>query len=146
MPLIESTASAARLREIAAGWAGTPWVAEGCIRGTGASCTGLPYGILREFGMEIPQPRSRIGLAKSEVLPACRAFLDSHPDLFAPVSCGVTRAGDVLLYDCGIGHLALCTGPDEIIHSWQHTGAHFGTTAEARLASRLRGVWRPLNP
>ena len=144
-PLLITPEDAARLRSLAQAWEGTPWVAEGCIRGTGASCTGLPYGILAEFGHVAPALPTRIGLPKSEILPTCLAWLNSHPELYQPVAeTAVIRAGDVLIFDLGIGHAALATGGTEMFHSWQSMGAHFGNFSDVKLAKRLRGAWRPI--
>jgi cell wall-associated NlpC family hydrolase len=143
-PLVATPADADRLRALALAWRGTPWVAEGALRGTGASCTGLPYGILAEFGHQAPVPPSRLGIRKKDILETCRTWLAAHPDRYAPVSLAQIQPGDVLLFDCGIGHMAIALGGTEVLHSWQTTGAHVANFAEHRLASRLVGAWRPL--
>lgn len=142
--LVATPEEASRLRALALGWCGTPWVAEGAIRGTGASCTGLPYGVLAEFGHDAPTPPSRLTIRKREILSTCREWLNAHPSRYAPVALEEIRAGDVLLFDCGIGHMAISLGGTEVLHSWQTTGAHIANFAEHRLASRLVAAWRPL--
>lgn len=143
-PLIATPEDADRLRAIAATWIGTPWIAQGTLKGTGASCTGLPYGILAEFGHTAPLPPSRLGFLKRDIFTACQDWLTFHREFYSPIEVADIAAGDVLLFDAGIGHMALALGEFEMVHSWATTGAHLSNFKEAKFNSRLRAAWRPI--
>jgi cell wall-associated NlpC family hydrolase len=143
-PLIATPDDAARLRTIAASWLGTPWVGGASIKGTGASCTGLPYGVLAEFGHAAPVPPARLDVLKRDIVSVCEQWLLTHPEHYLQVGRPEIAAGDVLLFDLGIGHMALCLGGTEMLHSWQSVGAHYANFAEARLSVRLLSAWRPI--
>lgn len=143
-PLIKSAEDVDRLRRIAEQWVGTPWTADGAIRGTGASCSMLPYAILSDYGMAIPYPPSRSGILKNQIIAAMEAYMAQQAQFFEEVPLTDITPGCVLMIDAGIGHMALVTGPGEIIHSWQTIGAHFAQYTEKRLHQRLKRAWRPI--
>jgi cell wall-associated NlpC family hydrolase len=143
-PLIATSEDADRLRAIAATWIGTPWVSQGMVKGTGASCTGLPYAILAEFGHAAPVPPPRLSVLKRDIFSACDEWLTEQAAHFAPIETTEIVTGDVLLFDCGIGHMAIALGGFEIVHSWQNGGAHYSNFKEAKFNSRLRKAWRPI--
>lgn len=142
-PLIETHEEAARLREIALSWIGTPWVADGAVKGTGASCSMLPYAVLAEFGHEAPLPPSRQGILKRDILPTMLTWLGEHTDCYGEIARAEIGCGDVLVFDFGIGHLALALGGTDMLHAWQTSGAHLSNFKDAKMASRLLRAWRP---
>lgn len=143
-PLISTPEDAARLRLIAQSWVGTPWTADGAVKGTGASCSMLPYAVLTEFGHASPTPPSRRDVLKCEIMRVMETWMREKVAFFVPVEIPQITAGDVLLINCGIGHMALATGGTEILHSWQTTGAHFAQYTERTILKRLEKAWRPI--
>lgn len=135
------------LRATAAAWKGTPYVADGASRGVGVSCAMLPYSVLVESGFELPAPPARGRTLRCELLPTMQAWLTSREgthflalDRNAP-----PLPGDVLLYDAGTGHLALCIDDHNVIHSWQGRGAHISDFRSDHTLRRLVGTWRPIS-
>mgnify|MGYP001232473593 CR=1 FL=1 len=139
-----ATADLARLRTAAEAWVGTPYAADGCVKGAGCSCQLLPSAVLHELGHTHPPAPARGTLRKVELLPAMRAWLEAHPEHFAPVALDAIAPGDVLLINAGTGHLALALERGDMLHVWQHTGAHI--SARANIVTRIVGAWRPVVP
>lgn len=143
-PLIASPEDAARLCLEARAWIDTPYVPDGAIKGAGASCSSLPWAILRDFGHNAPEIPRRLGLAKVELLPTMKSWLAAHPEFYRPVPFEERQPGDVVLVDAGIGHLLLMVDRDEVVHSWQTRGVH--ASHVATVSNRIVGVWRPVIP
>ena len=143
-PLIQTEADAARMRSIALSWIGTPWVADGAVKGTGVSCSTLPWSILHEFGHTAPPVPSRQNILKRDILATMQRFLNEHPEHYLPVELKDAAPGDILAIDAGIGHAALVLGGTQIIHCWQKGGVHRSTFSDQLFATRVVGVWRPI--
>lgn len=141
---IDSEQKAAQFVAHARAWIGTPYVADGSIQSAGASCSGAPWGILHSFGHPAPEPPRRAGLQKKDLLPLMKSWLSARPELFLPIPHDDLRIGDVLLFDCGIGHLGVMVDREEFVHSWQTKGVHATHIATER--RRLVGAWRPIVP
>jgi cell wall-associated NlpC family hydrolase len=139
---VETERDIARLCQIAESWSGTPWCSDGAVKRTGVSCSRLPHAILREYGMTLPEVTPRRTVRKSEILAACEEWLDGSPD-FCSIELSEIRSGDVMLFDVGIGHMALSLGGQQIVQAWQTTGVHI-TYLDPRLAKRLKRAWRPI--
>jgi cell wall-associated NlpC family hydrolase len=145
IPVISTAADAIALRAEAMSWFGTPWVGNGVpMKGTGASCGGLPFAILQKFGHEGPEPFDRADVSKSESLERIAHVLDDHPAFFYPINLTGISAGDVLLFYAGIGHIGLALDANEMVHSWQKGGVHVASFREKQLLKRLRRAWRPI--
>jgi cell wall-associated NlpC family hydrolase len=143
-PLIQTEADSVRLRTIALSWLGTPWTADGAVKGTGVSCSTLPWAILHEFGHAAPAVPSRRTILKRDILVAIQSFLNAHPEHYLAVEQKDAAPGDILLIYAGIGHAALVLGGCEMIHCWQKGGVHRSTFADQKFATRIVGVWRPV--
>ena len=142
-PFIRTPEQIAALRAVAESWSATPYAAGGCVKGAGCSCQNLPSAVLRELGHVHPLPPERGSLGKAELLPTMQAWLDAHPDCFAPVAPADIVPGDVLLWHVGTGHLSLALDRGEILHIWQHRSAMICTRVGLS-SCRLVGAWRPL--
>jgi cell wall-associated NlpC family hydrolase len=145
-PFINSPEEAAALVAEAKSWVGTPYAADGAVKGTGVSCSMLPYAILADCGLVLPPPPRRGTMLKIETLPAMLGFMLAHTgNHFEAVDgLGAIRAGDVALFDAGMGHMTLAIDTANMIHSWQHRGAHISTIAGAPVLKHLKGIWRPI--
>jgi cell wall-associated NlpC family hydrolase len=151
-PVFSTPERVAVLLRVAAEWAGTRYVPDGAIKGSGVSCAMLPYVIITEavaalgIDFDFPAPPKRGQMKKCELLPAMVEWLTAREGTHFErlVWHGDAAAGDLILFDAGIGHAALCVGPGKIIHSWQAQGAHFTTYRVPRLAERIVGVWSPV--
>lgn len=142
-PFIRTPEQVAALRAAAESWCDTPYAGAGCVKGFGCSCQNLPSAVLRELGHVHPLPPERGTLGKAQILPTMRAWLDAHPDCFAPATAEDIAPGDVLLWSVGTGHLSLALDRGEILHIWQHRTAMICTRVGLSTC-RLVGVWRPL--
>lgn len=145
-PLISTPEQAASLKQIAESWKGTAYVPDGAIKGTGCSCSMLPYAILTEYGMDLPAPPRRGKILRCELLPMMLAWLMAHEGTHLLQIEGIenAQAGDILLYDAGTGHLAICVDSKNAIHSWQNQGAHVSNFNSDTTLRRLKGIWRPI--
>jgi cell wall-associated NlpC family hydrolase len=143
-PLIQTPEDIARLRAIADSWVGTPWVADGAVKGTGVSCSMLPYAALAEYGHGAPLPPKRATITKREIFPLMERWVAEHPEFYVRVDQNDIRAGDVLIFYIGIGHMALAFGDGVFLHCWQTAGVHFSNLANGALSDRLKSVWRPI--
>lgn len=142
-PLVETKDDARRLREIALGWVGTPWVSDGAVKGVGVSCTMVPQSVLSEYGAALPEQMSRRGLRKDEIMPAIVQRFESDPQ-WIDVGADAIQAGDVLLFDFGIGHLGLALNSSEILHCLGNGGTTIVAWRSDRVAKRFVRAWRPL--
>jgi cell wall-associated NlpC family hydrolase len=145
-PFVKTEEDAERVIAAADSWKGTPYAADGAFKGSGCSCSLLPHSILTEAGMVIPVPPQRGKMRKVELLSVMEQWLTTHegthfirmaPD--APHSLG-----DVMLFDAGYGHLGLCMGRGNVIHSIQRHGVREENYRDVKLADRIVGVWRPM--
>lgn len=143
-PLISTADDAARLRAEAESWLGTPYVPEGAVKGTGCSCSALPYAILKGLGHGAPTIPRRQTLKKDELLPAMVAWLVAHPEYYVRVEPTEISPGDVLVIKAGIGHMLLCYEANGLIHSWQGRGVHRIDLQDSSITDRIVGVWRPV--
>ena len=143
-PLIESPEEIARLVEVARAWEGTRWCSDGAFKGHGVSCNMLPYAILAELGHVAPPPPARAGMLKKDILPTMEMWFPMYPECYAACAKDEIRPGDVLLYNAGIGHLALALDQVNIIDSYAAIGAQIRTRTNIKLADRLLSVWRPI--
>lgn len=143
-PFISSAEDRERLTAEALSWIGTPYVADGAVKGAGCSCAFLPWSILRACGHTSPTPPMRGKLLRTQLLPAIREWLDTHPQHFARVAPEESTTGDALLINAGIGHLLLEIDGGRCVHCWQSGGAQTISRRDPTIASRIVGVWRPL--
>jgi cell wall-associated NlpC family hydrolase len=143
-PFVSTPEQADAIRSLANQWLGTPYAADGAVKGSGVSCHMLPSIILVEAGFAHPTPPRRGRMLRCELLPAMLAWLQAHKEThFTPIVGTPAQAGDVLLFDAGTGHLALALDEHNVIHSWQRQGAHVSNFRIPTLLSRLKGIWRP---
>lgn len=142
---IDSPEATARLLAAAESWIGTHYVPDGAVKGTGCSCSMLPWVILKECGFGVKQPPVRGDMLKTEILPLMLSWLtEAEGTYFVRVQdMNDLQRGDVLLFDAGIGHLAVSMGGKTIIHSWQRDGVHYTHVGDS-YEKRLVGVWRPI--
>lgn len=150
-PFISTPEDEARIKAIAETWIGTHYIPDGAVRGTGCSCSMLPYVILKEMGFDVPFPPVRGAMLKAQILPTMMDWIAAHEGTHferLPLKDGEklvdVRVGDVLLFDTGIGHLALSLGGTAIIHSWIREGVHYTQIGGDAYEKRLIAVWRPV--
>lgn len=155
--LIQTDEDRSRIIAMARAWDGTPYVADGAIKGAGCSCSSLPWAVLKEFGHTAPEIPRRMGLHKVEIHPLMLSWLNEHPEHYRKIelkwydeadrkrvciSC--FQPGDLLIINLGIGHALLAVDKGEAMHSWQNGGCHAGQISS--LETRLTGAWRPVVP
>ena len=150
---MNETEGRAALLKTAVLWLRTPYVeGNACLRGAGANCATLMYGIARDAGVlppGMPEPRwyspqlhvhSREERLISSVL-ACGCV---------EITEGQVKPGDVIAYLTGKshGHLAMVIEyPRKIIQTHKATGCQYGHAHEGRLAGCMRkyfSLWPPL--
>jgi hypothetical protein len=141
-PLISSPEEQARFIEMARSWQGTAYVADGAVKGTGCSCSSLPYAVHSEFGHTAPPIPRRAGLQKVQILPVMLEWLDGHPEHYQRVEMKDRAIGDIILVDAGIGHLVIVVDREEVLHSWQNRGVHASHISS--VLQRLVAIWRPV--
>lgn len=144
----------AALIETAIGWLHTPYrETSPCIRGAGANCATLIYGIARDAGVLAPgvgEPRW--------YSPQLHAHSPEERLIKAVLACGcveidesTVKPGDVIAYLTGKshGHLAMVFEyPRKVIQTHQATGCQYGHAHEGRLSGcrrRYFSLWPPEN-
>lgn len=142
IPLIETEEDAARLREIARSWLGTPYAPDGAIKGSGVSCQLLPSAILQEFGFGGPPAPARGEILRVQILDRMRDWLDLHTRWFAAVDS--PACGDVIVTAVPMGHLALMLDSQRLINCWGGRGVCMDILTGHITRHRLAGIWRPL--
>lgn len=143
----------AALLKAAEGWLHTKYTESGCIRGAGANCAMLLYGIARDAGVipqDTPEPKwyspqlhahSREERLVKNVL-GCGCFEITEDQV---------KPGDVIAYLTGKshGHLAMVIEyPRKIIQTHKATGCQYGHAFEGRLRGCRRkyfSLWPPEN-
>jgi len=146
-PFIQTDTDRLRLLTVAHSWIRTPYAADGAVKGTGCSCSMLPYAILTESGMDLPKPPRRGLMLKVEILPAMLEYLHAHEGTHFQKLAGLADVvcGDIPLFNAGIGHLTLSLGDNgRLIHSWQTQGVHYTTVESSHYINRFVGAWRPI--
>lgn len=133
------------LESAAAAWLGTPYVQTGAVRGSGASCHMLAAAVLRDAGCPLPEVPQRGITGLRGYTTAMRAWLDGHPEHFAPIALADVSAGDVLLCEIGCGHIALVLGEPgaRVLQVLRHTPAHLVSLADAGVRSHVLAAFRP---
>jgi cell wall-associated NlpC family hydrolase len=146
IPFVSTPEDAARVKAAAESWRGTPYIGDGAVKGTGCSCSMLPYEIMREAGFTVPTPPARGRLFRCQIMDAMIEWLTSHEGThFRKLGPDEEHAiGDVMLFNAGMGHLALNVGGGNVIHSLQNQGARIETYRSKGVVGRLVGVWRPI--
>ena len=142
--LIATTEDRARLLAEARSWLGTPYAADGAVKGAGVSCSLLPYEILRACGHAVPRPPARVAMPKVSILDFMRAWLEGAPTYFAPVPPTEMTVGDVALMHAGMGHLLMRVDPNNFVHCWKSGGVQFASVKSPIFSLRIRSVWRPI--
>jgi hypothetical protein len=148
------TESEGRAAIIEAGkkWLGTRYTNSGCLRGCGANCAMLLYGIARDAGViapEVPEP--------AWYSPQLHAHSREERLLKNIAQCGAVeileddaKPGDVVAYLTGQshGHLALIVSwPLRIIQTTQANGCQYAHGREGTLAGcsmKFYSLWPPV--
>jgi cell wall-associated NlpC family hydrolase len=133
-------------------WLHTPYcMSDACIRGVGANCATLMYGIARDAGVlpsDMPEPRW--------YSPQLHAHSREERLIKSVLGCGCVeisesqvKPGDVIAYLTGLshGHLAMVIEyPRKVIQTHKATGCEYGHALEGRLAGCKRlyfSLWKP---
>lgn len=127
-------------------WLGTKFVWQASQKQVGCDCKGLLWGVARELGFPEAQSLYAKVADYSPMKPVPSALLkEGFASIFDPVK-GDPLPGDVLLVKINnrASHIAICSGPDKVIH------AQIGSkdwVKETRLAVLLKkfpldSVWR----
>ena len=149
---MNETEGRAALLKSAASWINTPYIiGDGCLRGIGANCATLMYGIARDAGVLAPsvqQPRW--------YSPQAHVHSREERLISSVIACGCIeisedrlKPGDVIAYLTGQshGHLAMVIEyPRKVIQTHQATGCQYGHANEGRLAACRRhyfSLWKP---
>lgn len=148
---MNETAGRAALMEAHKLWIGTPYRETGCIKGAGANCATLMYGVARDAGV--------LGPDATEPKWYSPQFHAHHPEerlIKSVLGCGAVeiteeqlKPGDVIAYLTGQshGHLAMVIEyPRKILQTHKATGAQYGHAFEGRLRAckrRYFSLWSP---
>ena len=129
-------------------WEGTPWRANACVRGEGASCHLAVASVLQESGLDLPPvPNGHPGWARHNTRSIMEEWLDAHPERFLSVATGATLfPGDVVGFKVGlcIHHLGVILSNGRFFQCIEATGAVIMSQAEREFRQRMARVWRPL--
>jgi len=141
----------AALLKSAESWLHTPYAESGALRGAGANCATLMWGIARDAGVippDTPMPRW--------YSPQFHAHNREERLIKSVLGCGCVeitesqvKPGDVIAYLTGQshGHLAMVIEyPRKIIQTHKATGAQYGHANEGRLAGckkKFFSLWKP---
>jgi cell wall-associated NlpC family hydrolase len=140
-PFASISENTERIRLSAESWMGTPYAPDGAVKGSGCSCSMLPWSILSESGFQLEEPPARGRMLRCELLPTMLGWLMAHEGThFASVPVDEAALGDVMLLNAGIGHLALCLGDGNVIHCWQTRGVHRTKYTTPSTLRRIVGV------
>ena len=146
MPYFTTPERIAALEEAASAWLGTPYVISGAVRGSGASCHMLAAAVLRDAGYPMPLPPERGVTRLREYTATMRAWLDGHPECFAPIGLDALAAGDILLCEIGIGHIGLYLGDPgaRALQVLRHTPTHTICLNSLHERACVLAAYRPL--
>ena len=145
-PFFHSPDRITALEAAAAAWLGTPYVQSGAVKGSGASCHRLAGAVLRDAGMPLPEIPERGRTRMCEYRGAMRAWLDDHPEHFAPVALEALQPGDVLLCQVGIGHIGLFVGDPgaRVLQVLRGRPAQFVSLNDPQVRRYVLAAYRPL--
>lgn len=153
-PFFESAARQAALEAAAHLWVGTPFAANGRVRGPlgGACCHGLAWGVLEDagfrFGVEMPLglPAHATHSREEIVLPWLRARVVAGELVEIAPDVAALRPGDITTHRLGLvtHHIALVVPGGLLLETWSRRSAGLRSLADADATKRMTAVFRPL--
>lgn len=109
-----------RVLTVARSWLGTPYQHQASVKGVGCDCLGLVRGVWREVIGQEPENAPPYASAWAEIT-TNEQLLDAARRNFQPVSNGIWKAGDLLVFRMKpravAKHVGIATNSDGFIHA-----------------------------
>ena len=142
-PFFEAPDRVAVLVRCAESWVGTPYVVSGAVRGSGASCHRLAGAVLSDAGFHVDPPEKGATRLR-EFTAAMRDWLDRQPNLERVEDPTKVLAGDIILSEIGIGHIALVLDGGAILQVLRSAPTHIVSISDPNVRSRVLAAYRPM--
>lgn len=125
-------------------WIGTPYMHQARLKGIGVDCVGLPIGVCRALGLDVPRAEALDGYGNG-IAPDGASVVAASDKILDRIPVSATRPGDLLLLRWQRGedlqHFAIVAdykyGGLSIIHALGQINGR-GNVAEHRLTPEMK--------
>lgn len=153
-PYFNTSERIAQLQFHAALWIGTPFMPNAAVRGAGVSCQKLVGSLYAELGV-LPKgfsiPEGPMDWSQANERSLIADYMATLPmfQSVAPPFVEDALPGDMLGFQIGgcLHHCGVVIAADgQFIHCVRNRGTFFSNLYDATYLTRVRKVWRPIEP